>query len=276
VIDAKFNTANFAPSIETAIAGGADAIFVISIDCQLVKPQLEKAHKAGIVIGAQYAIDCQGDPQYDAPLVIGTDRDWTTQVSKYEEDRMKVIIGETDAEAKVLLFKQDDLVIMKVIREAAERALGTCEGCEVSEDVTLALADTPNVIQQKTQGALSANPDANALFPLHDGQVLSGVAAGVQASGRAGDVFLMGADGFPEDIELVRKGQQNAVLVFPAEWGAWAVVDAMNRKFAGMEPQDSGISWQLIDGDRNLPPKGEPWEPPIEFRAVYEKLWGLS
>lgn len=119
-IDAKYNPANFAPAIETAIAGGADAIMLTSIDCELVKPQLEKARKAGIVIGAMYSTDCP-EPLFNAPMVLGTDPSWATQVAKYEADRMKVVIAETEGEAKVLDFNLDTLPITKVIREAGEK-----------------------------------------------------------------------------------------------------------------------------------------------------------
>lgn len=280
VIDGRFSPPAFASAVDTAVAGKADGIMLVAVDCQFVRPQLLAAKQAGIKIGAAYAIDCDdpsvGKPAlFDAPMIAGGDRNWARQVSRYEADRMKVAIARTNGKAKVIDFDQDSLLITRIIRRAAEEELKKCAGCELLESVPIALGDTPNVIQQKTQTALSRHPDANVLFPLHDGMTLSGVAAGLRASGRSDDVFLVGADGFPPSMDLVRSGVQDAQVAFPADWTAYATVDGLNRVFGGKQPQESGIGWQLVDESRNLASSGG-YTPPVDFRAAYLRLWGVG
>lgn len=280
LIDGKFSPTDWPKGIETAVAAKADGIVLIAVDCQFVRPQLEKAKAAGVEVAALFAIDCDdesvgGEALFDAPMVVGDDPNWATQVAKYEADRAKVVVARQKGDAKVIIYDQDSLLITKYIRAAAEEELRTCDGCEIVERVPIALSDSPAVIQQKTQSALLKHPEANVLFPLHDGMTLSGVAAGLQASGRSDDVFLMGADAFPPSIQLIRDGVQDAQLGFPAGWGAYAAIDGLNRVFAGQQPQDSGIGWQLIDEQRNLPPRGG-WEPPFDYVGAYEQLWNVG
>ena len=54
-----------------------------------------------------------------------------------------------------------------------------------------------------------------------------------------------------------------------------AAVDSMNSLFRGEKPAFSGLGWQLVDATHNLPASG-PWIPPVDFKAVYEKAWGVS
>ena len=37
---------------------------------------------------------------------------------------------------------------------------------------------------------------------------------------------------------------------------------------------DSGLGWQLVDKEHNLPPSG-PFVPSVDFTAVYKKAWGV-
>ena len=50
-------------------------------------------------------------------------------------------------------------------------------------------------------------------------------------------------------------------------------MDTLNRLFNGEKPapQGQGIAW--LD-ETNLPPEGESFEPPFEFRAIYTESLG--
>jgi ribose transport system substrate-binding protein len=63
--------------------------------------------------------------------------------------------------------------------------------------------------------------------------------------------------------------------VISSEWTGWAAVDTMNSVFAGQKPKNSGIGWTLLDENHNLPSSG-PYNPKVNFKAVYEKAWGVS
>ena len=55
-------------------------------------------------------------------------------------------------------------------------------------------------------------------------------------------------------------------------------IDPLNRVFAGDDPAsfpNQGTGWQFVDKDHNLP-SGKDAEPPIDYKAAYEKIWSGS
>ena len=49
----------------------------------------------------------------------------------------------------------------------------------------------------------------------------------------------------------------------------------MNSVFLGQKPVDSGIGWTMVDAEHGLPASGE-FVPPVDFKAEYQKAWGVS
>jgi hypothetical protein len=49
----------------------------------------------------------------------------------------------------------------------------------------------------------------------------------------------------------------------------------MNSLFQHKTPAYSGLGWQLVDGTHNLPASGA-WVPPVDFKAIYAKAWGVG
>ena len=86
----------------------------------------------------------------------------------------------------------------------------------------------------------------------------------------------MGGEGFAEELALIHEGKVTAVNVISSEWNGWAAVDTLNSVFLKQPSADSGIGWTLVDKDHGLPPAGEEFEVPIDFRAAYRKAWGVS
>ena len=98
----------------------------------------------------------------------------------------------------------------------------------------------------------------------------------MQQSGRASKLYVMGGEGFQPELDLIRNHQGvSAVMISPSDWTGWAAVDTMNSLFRNEKPAFSGLGWQLVDATHNLPASG-PWESPVDFKAIYEKAWGIS
>src|SRR5205823_17486 len=168
------------------------------------------------------------------------------------------LIALTGGKAKVITYSQDSLQALKDTREAFTREIKTCSGCKIVDTIPLALTDIGPPLQQKTLSALTQHPEANAVAPLYDGMT------------------LRGGEGFAPNMDLIRSGGgQTAAMAFPAQWGGWGVIDGLNRVLNGLKPQNSGVGWQLVTKDKNLPSSG-PWNPPVDYQSVYRKLWGLG
>lgn len=124
------------------------------------------------------------------------------------------------------------------------------------------------------------HPEANSFIAAYDAVMTGGGgAAAIRAAGRARDLLVMGGEGSVPRIELIHHhAGVDACSGLPLAWSGYAVAMSMVRIFAGQNPNrgNSGIGSQVCDLEHNLPPEGEPYQPPIDYVAAYEKLWGLK
>jgi ribose transport system substrate-binding protein len=299
LFDGKFSPDTWVNGIRQAIAAKADGIILFIIDCAPVKAALQDARKAGIPVVGWESVDCSqtiskrgvlrdtGAPGLfdatlaytnpanpDKPLTYAefiTNLDATTQA-------LGLIAG-TEGKAKLIKLKETDLPVTLEADRGLDSALQRyCRGCQVVATVPFVGADIGPSLQQKVSQALAQHPEANAVYGVYDGATQS-VAPAVMASGRKNDLFVMGGEGTAPVATLIREGRGvNAGAAYSVDWEGWAAMDAMNRLLNGEQPTGrgfpSGLGAQLYDKDRNLPPKGERYEPPIDFRAAYQKAWG--
>jgi ribose transport system substrate-binding protein len=281
--DSKLDVSNFSLGIRQAIAAKADGIILQSIDCPLVKQALIEARAAKVKIVAYYALDCddpsvKGQPLYDGSVNFGAQfGDYASLTRSWGAVKADWLIAKLHGKVKAISFKEDELLIVKYIREGFEQELAKCKTCEIVKTVDFTLADLGPKLQQKAQGALLQHPEANAIHVPYDSAVHLGVSAALLESGRNDQIEVIGGEGFPSNITLIRENKgQDAANAFPAKWTGYAAIDTLNSVFHGQAPQDSGIGWKLIDREHNLPPKGQGYEPAVDYRAAYLKAWGVA
>jgi ribose transport system substrate-binding protein len=281
VYDGKGDASTFATGIRQALAAKADGIILFSIDCGWVRQALYEAKQARVKTFAFNALDCndpavKGEALFDGVVNTVDYPDYASLIRSWGADKADWVIAKTEGKAKVIDFKQDEFLIVKYIREGFLQELAKCKTCEVVKTVDFTLADFGPRLQQKTQGALLQHPEANAMHVPYDTVMVNGVAPAIIESGRAGQILVIGGEGFPSNLRLIRdKKGQDAANGFPAEWNGWAAVDGMNHVFHGQKAVDSGIGWQLIDREHNLPAPGKPYTPPVDFKTAYKKAWGV-
>lgn len=281
--DSKLDVANFSLGIRQAIAARADGLILHSIDCPLVKQALSEARKANVKVLAYYSLDCddpnvKGEPMYDGSVNFGTQfGDYAALTKAWGAAKADWVIAKTKGRAKVISFKEDELLVVKYIREGFEEGLKKCKTCEIVKTVDFTLADLGPKLQQKAQGALLQHPEANAIHVPYDSAVLLGISSALMESGRNDQIELIGGEGFPSNVQLIRDNKgQDAANAFPSKWTGYAAVDSLNSLFNGEKPQDSGIGYKLIDREHNLPPAGQGYEPAIDYKAAYRKAWGVT
>lgn len=283
LFDSKLDVNNFSLGIRQAIAAKADGVILHAIDCAVVKQALQEARAAKVKILAYYALDCddpsvKGQPLYDGSVNFGSQfGDYATLTRSWGAAKADWLIAKTKGHAKVISFKEDELLVVKYIREGFEQGLAKCKTCEIVKTVDFTLTDLGPKLQQKAQGALLQHPEANAIHVPYDSAMHLGVAAALMESGRNDQIEVIAGEGFPSNVDLIRDNKgQDAAMAFPAQWTGYAAIDSLNSVFHGTAPQDSGIGWKLIDRDHNLPAKGKGYEPDTDFRAAYKKAWGVA
>jgi ribose transport system substrate-binding protein len=275
--DAKLDPANFSIGIRQAVASGADGIVTDAIDCSLAKSALQEAKAAGVPTVTFLGFDCNEiDPSeealYTAPISLGDRyKDWPDAFRAWGSDMAAWTIAVTDAEANVLNFTNTEYGIITNTVEGYSERMAECDTC-VTNDIQWVLAEAGTDTTNKVKDLLVKEPETNvvqdALNPL------LGFTNGVVQSGKTGEVKVVGGLGLPEDFEAIQEEMGLTALgAWPFVWWAWAAIDTLNSHFNGKPVEDSGLGWQMVDAENNLP-SGTDFESPVDFEAAYLKRWG--
>ena len=199
-----------------------------------------------------------GQAQFDAELFYGDEYpDYRRLVIAFGTTKADWIIAQTEAQAKTIQFRQDELLVVKYVNDGFEERFKQCTTCELVETVNFVLADLGPPLQQKAQSALLQNPDANSVMVPYDSAMTLGIDAAIVASGRKDELAVMGGEGFVTNIQATRGGKgQDAGTGYGFEWEGWATMDGVNRLLQGQEQVDCGCGFAVWDKDHNVPPQG--------------------
>lgn len=283
--DEQLNPASAPGLVRQAIAAGADGIVLDATDCPTVKSAMEEAKAKGIKVVGIYSFDCN-DPIFGgggSPLFSGTINYGSVAAAnigkfteQYGADQAKAVIAATGGKAKVLFFNDQEFTVLRYTGKGFLDEIKKCSGCSVVAQVDFTGADLGPNLQQKVTSALLQHPEANAVKSPFTAATLLGIAPAVAQSGNASKVFVMGGEGFAPELDLIRSGQGlNAVNIAPSDWTAWAAIDTLNSLFTNKPIAESGLGWQLVDKDHNMPANGA-FVPAVDFKAAYKKAWGVG
>jgi ribose transport system substrate-binding protein len=104
----------------------------------------------------------------------------------------------------------------------------------------------------------------------------AGLAQAVVASGRSADLNVISGLGTSANFDLIRSDSgQDAIVGYPIEWGAWGSVDTAIRVLNGEDVEVTGDGYKVVDGDNNLPASGKDFTGDVDYKAAYQKAWGV-
>jgi ribose transport system substrate-binding protein len=284
IYDAQLNPANASIGVSSAIAANADGI-IVDGDCALARSQLEQAKARGIVVVPIYGYDCN-DPysgKSNERLFTGytnygaaASKNLAAFAESYGYAQGQAVIAATNGQAKALVFNDPESTVVHYLTVGFERAISQCSGCKLVQQVDFKGLQLGPQLEQIAASAILRHPEVNAIKSAFAAATLLSIAPAVQQSGRAGSIYVMGGEGFEDELNLLRSHLGvNAVMISPSDWTGWSAVDTMNSLFRHEAPAFSGLGWQLVDATHNLPATGA-WTPPVDFKAVYKKAWGVG
>ena len=133
-------------------------------------------------------------------------------------------------------------------------------------------------MKQEWASALAQYPTANAGVIISDGIVIQdGLAQAIQSAGRTKTFALVSGEGYAPNVSLIENNDGEAAVVpFDSNWMAWGAVDTVLRLLAHQPPVDEGMGIQLVDASHNLPASGQNYSAPVDYKADYLKIWGVS
>jgi ribose transport system substrate-binding protein len=292
VYDEQLNPANAPGLLRQAISSGANGIIMDATDCPTIKGPLQEAKAKGIPVIGIYSFDCNdpvfgggGQPLFSGYINYGvkgsTVAELTTAADKFTEAygaaQADAMIAATNGHAKIIYFNDPEFVVLHYTGLGFLNEIKSkCPGCSVVAKVSFTGTELGSVLQQKASAALLQHPEANAVKSPFTAASILGISAAVSQSGRAGNIYVMGGEGFQPELDLLRAHQGiSAAMIAPSDWTGWAAVDTLNSLFRHQAPAFSGLGWELVDGTHNLPATG-PFLGSIDYKAIYEKAWGVG
>lgn len=278
VVDGKFDSSLQLTGINQAVAAKADAIILLYIDCAPVKVGLQKAKSADIPVVGIESSDCTGTPLINHVVKYAADMEFKPWIIGWGAAQADWVIGVTEGKANTILSIETDLSTTRLAGEGSKQAFAKCPTCKV-EVLEFVGTDFGPKLQQKIEQSLIKNPDANSFIAAYDAVLTSGGAQALVSSGRVDELDIMGGEGSVPGIELIYDDKgMDACIGLPTAQEGFAGIDSAVRLIAGEDPSNtnSGIGWQACDKDNNLPPKGESYQPPVDYKATYYGFWGVG
>ncbi|MGD9710678.1 MAG: substrate-binding domain-containing protein [Thermomicrobiales bacterium] len=200
--DSRNDAATQLQNAQDAITRGVSAIIISPTDSSTAPAVLELAAES------------------ETPVIIadiGTDSgDYVSFVISSNEqgayEAGQVLIAEMDAKG----WAGADVVMITISQariNGQNRTRGITTAVEEGESTIAQYLESEDYTRAEAQGQaldlLTANPDARGFFTQHDEATL-GTWTAIEDSGKTEEIILVGFDGSPESVELIREGKLRA------------------------------------------------------------------
>lgn len=200
--DSRNDAATQLQNAQDAITRGVDAIIISPTDSSTAPAVLELAAEANVpVIIADIGTD-SGDY---VSFVISSNEQGAYEAGQVLVENMQAK-GWEGADVVMIAISQARINGQNRTRgftQALEEGGSKIAQYLESEDYTRAEA------QQQALDLLTANPDARGFFTQHDEATL-GAWTAIEDSGKEDEIILVGFDGSPESVDLIRAGKLKA------------------------------------------------------------------
>jgi ribose transport system substrate-binding protein len=287
VFDGNFGVGDaYDAGLRQAIAAHATAIITVGVDCDQAKPGYQAAKTAGIPVVGDNSFDCNDPLLHDGPALFAATVKYTAQDPTADDTLAEVgaakadwIIVHTHGEAKVINLEFGALTGGVATNNGFVAEMAKCSTCKILKTINFSPADTSDgELKTEFASALAQYPDANAADVLSDGIIIQdGLAQALQSDGRTKTFALVGEEGYSANVQLIRNTDgEDAGAPYDSDWLSWGAVDTVIRVLDHQPAVDEGPGVQVVDAAHNLPAAGQNYGVSVNYKAAYEKAWGIS
>jgi len=280
LLDGKLNPATYGEMIRQAMTSGVDGIILEGMDCNLVAQPLREAKTRKIPVVGLGALDCDdpllnaGDPLYSAVDNFGVPaKDNGVFTEAYGRDQANYIMTDSNNSAHVLMLNDLEIALLQYSTKGFKDQMEHSGGSGTVDELDFKAADIGPTLVQEIQAELLKHPEITWIRSSFSFATLGGVVPAIAA--QPGKYKVLGGEGLPPEIDLVRQGAVTAVLYLDTPRLAWSAVDNMNSVFRSESTKASGVGWILVDKTHNLPATGQPTSS-FDYQAAYKKAWGIT
>ncbi len=240
-------------------------------DPNALKPQIDEAKAAGILVVSSHLSGLeQTVPNVDNNLPIDYKKagqllaDWV--ITK-------------DTKAHVLVVVSDEIVSTGAMRDGISSEFDTYGGPDIEYSfVNVPIPEWGTKIKPSVQSAIVADPGLTYIVCIYD-SMSQFVTPAIDATNSAGTVKVIGFNGTPFVLDLVREGKVEMDLGESLNWAGMAIADAEMRLIGGMGQVESmNIPFRLFT-EANAADAGVPAEFSKgygDFRDQYLTLWQVQ
>jgi len=139
-------------------------------------------------------------------------------------------------------------------------------------------AELTTTLASRTVAEIQADPTINGIVNWGDGIFFSRPA--LQEAGLLEGIKTSGYGMQSHEVEAIKEGIQSTSVGVSQRWAAWAMIDTLNRIFAGEAPVEQNLPIRLFTAENiadlpTLPPEegGSAWSGDIDWRSVYLGFW---
>jgi ABC-type sugar transport system substrate-binding protein len=272
IVDGQGSPQASTAAMKQAIAAKTEGIALVAIDKEMVSGALPAAQKAKIPVVSFADNNVPGDGPDNVFAVVNLDANVLgTMIADW-------VVADSNGKANVAMFNAPELSTIQQRYDASKKVFEACGDCDVSVTQNFQLATSATQLPLLTTNVLTKYPDVDYLWDPSGG-LGSLQATAVDQSASKGKVKTVTFDCVSTNLKQIKSGSSSLVACAGTgeEQSGFAIVDQLNRAFAGEPPAASGdtIPFHLID-KTNAPEPDVGWPGDPGFEAGYKKLWGLS
>lgn len=285
IVDAQSDPSQYAGAMRQAIAQKPNVIVTHGMDCAAVTLPLREAREAGIVTVNSTSYDCSVDggenlysatPLYNDPIdpINGQALDYSGYTVGFGKVRgAGIVLGVGDDAPNVIDVAGDEIQMLKDIHDGTMDFVKRVPGAQIHRS-DMQIADLGPKLESKVTSELLKYPDANAVSLPFAAAYVAGGGSALKKANRS-DLFVMGVEGIPAELDMIRAGIVDASVYSPTAWTGWASIDAANSVLTKTPVVKSGQGWLYVTKD-TLPAElgTEPTDRFPDYKAVYTKAWG--
>lgn len=260
--------------MQQAVTTRPDAVVTIGLSKSQMGSGLASAKDAGIPVGCLACYD-ESDPNgLGEYATIEPTRSVFVQMG-YAPAAFAYL--QTKGNPKFITFNDSTVTNLAARQEGFDGFVTKCKAagaaCSVQGAANFQVANVTTTLAGQAAAFAQANPSFNAVWVSFD-SAANYVMNGLRQAGKAtGSSFMVSANGDPTNLDIIKQGgYQKMTIAVGGYWAGWAIVDNLNRIFAGQAPVEQNVPVRLFDHD-NIAEAAD-WEGDVDFKASYKRIWG--
>jgi ribose transport system substrate-binding protein len=270
LIDGKGTAEGAEQGMSTALSKQPDGIITVSLPEGQIGDKLAEAKADGIPVVT--IADANEEQEGYSAYVTRQELETSMLEAWYA-------IAESNGKAHVVFLWDTGYQHLVEGLHLATRIFESCKECKILHTYsrTLTTATNPTAMEQLTSSILKRYGSEVEYILTPYGFGVPPVLSAARTAGS--DVKVLSKNAQNENLELVAAGEQTADFGSSIEWWGWAAADQLRRLIAGEEAlpdAKEGLSLRAFNKE-TAPSDGEvEWLKPVDFKAEYEKIWGVK